>query len=322
MNSKLVSICIPTYNSGKFLEKTLQTIISQTYTNLEIIIGDNGSSDNTLDLVRKYSQIDDRISFYTNDKNIGYSKNCNKLISQCSGEYISIFHSDDLYDLTIVQKEVDALNENSDLLGVFSSYFKISESGDTIKNVVYPFNSKSKLLKVNLDIYIKLVLLKGASCFCCPTSMIRSDVYKQLNGYDENLKHIEDQDMWARILLNGSLGIVNQKLIKYRIHAAQVSSIYMTREIDIYSLPLTHILDFLIANSLYSNYSNEVEKSKASELLLFAKIAAINNNFDVFVTKLKESSNQYNFSLFSKSGLIQQFPFLKLLFILTRFVYK
>jgi glycosyltransferase involved in cell wall biosynthesis len=322
MDSKLVSICIPTYNSEKYLEKTLQTIISQTYDNLEIIIGDNGSSDSTLDLIRKYSKIDDRISFYTNEINIGYSKNCNKLISQCSGEYISIFHSDDLYDMTIVEKQVDALNKNSDLLGVFTSFFKINEYDHYIMNVVYPFNSKNKLLKVNLDIYIKFVLLKGASCFCCPTSMIRSDVYKQLKGYDENLKHIEDQDMWARILLNGSLGIINQKLIKYRIHDAQVSSIYMNREIDKYSLPLIHILDFLIKNSLYGNYSTLVDKSKASESILFAKIAAINNDFCLFKTKLKESRNIYKFSLFSKSGLIQQSPFLKLLFILTRFINK
>jgi glycosyltransferase involved in cell wall biosynthesis len=322
MDSKLVSICIPTYNSGKYLERTLQTIISQTYDNLEIIIGDNGSSDNTVDLIRKYSKIDDRISFYSNEINIGYSKNCNKLIKQCSGEYISIFHSDDLYDITIVEKEVDALNKNSDLLGVFTSFFKINENDHYIKNVVYPFNSENKLLKVNLDIYIKFVLLNGASCFCCPTSMIRSDVYKQLKGYDENLKHIEDQDMWARILLNGSLGIINQKLIKYRIHDAQVSSIYMNREIDKYSLPLIHILDFLIKNSLYGNYSTSVDKSKASESILFAKIAAINNDFFLFKTKLKESRDIYKFSLLSKSGLIQQFPFLKLLFILTRFINK
>lgn len=321
MNSPLVSICIPTFNSENFLEETLNGIILQTYNNIEIILGDNGSSDNTIRIIEKYSNLDNRIKYYINDQNIGYSRNCNKLISKATGEFISIYHSDDVYDPTIVEKEVNALIDNSDILGVFTSYYKISKDGSIINKVHYPINKKEDFIKVNLDEYLKIVLAKGASCFCCPTSMIRKEVYNSLNGYDENLKYIEDQDMWARILLNGSLGIINEKLIKYRIHENQGSTIYSNREIDNYSIPFEHIFNFIKKNSLINKYNEEIYKAEASEFIFFSRLAVKKKNYKLFLQKIKESKSKYCFSLISKSGIIQQFPFPRITYLLTKLLY-
>jgi len=92
-NQPLVSICIPTYNAKKTVVQTVQSILNQTYKNLEIIIVDNASTDNTLDLLQKFK--DPRIKIYKNIKNIGAEKNFSRCIELAKGKYIAIFHADD-----------------------------------------------------------------------------------------------------------------------------------------------------------------------------------------------------------------------------------
>ena len=321
MNNPLVSICIPTFNSEFFLEETINSLISQTYKNIEIIIGDNGSTDLTLNIIKQFVKKDQRIKYFINEENIGYAKNCNKLISNSTGEFIAIFHSDDIYDISMVEKQVKALTSYPDILGVFTSYFKINSDGEFLQNVHYPLISNETFIKINLDLYLRLVLKHSASCFCCPTSMIRTNVYKMLNGYDEKLKYIEDQDMWARILLNGSLGVINEKLIKYRIHENQESTIYSRREIDKYSLPLNHIFTFIKNNSLENIYEQQIYRAEASELIFFSRLAVKNKNYKLFVQKIKESKKKYRFCLTTKSGLIQNFPIPRVIYLLAKLYY-
>lgn len=321
MDSILISICIPTFNSELYLTETIESIINQTYKNIEIIIGDNASTDRTLDLIRQYSNKDPRVSYYQNDTNIGYSKNCNKLISLSKGDYVAIYHSDDVYDHSIIEKQVSILNLDPSLLGVFTSYTCIDENGSNIENVYYPIEPTNYLLSVNLDRYIRIILEKGSSCFCCPTSMIRRKIYLELNGYDETKKYIEDQDMWARILLNGNLGIINQKLVKYRIHSAQGSSVYLNREIGENWLPLQHITRFLIENKLVDTYEIEIFKAEALEQLSFSKRAALINDFELYKFYLNNSVLKYRFNIFSKQGIIQNFPSNFLLFYIIRVIY-
>ena len=190
MKKKLVSICIPTYNGGEFIEETLKSIVGQTYKNIEIIIGDNASTDDTCEIVEKYQKKDSRIKYYKNEINLGLFANCNKLISMSTGEYVGIYHSDDVYDLKIIEKEVDVLDNNNDLLGVFTLYERINEHGEILKNTEYPIISNKEISKVYLDEYINIILEKGGSCFCCPTSMIRRHIYEKLNGYDGGLKYV------------------------------------------------------------------------------------------------------------------------------------
>jgi glycosyltransferase involved in cell wall biosynthesis len=318
MKDRLVSVCIPTYNSALFLKETLESIVVQSYQNIEIIIGDNASNDSTVEIINDFAEKDDRISFYVNQTNIGYSSNCNKLISLAKGDYIAIYHSDDIYEVDIVQQEVDFLNNNPDFLGVFTSFEKINASNSIIPNVKYPIRSSQNNIKVSLNKYIKIVLLQGGSCFCCPTSMIRKEVYSQLSGYDVNLKYIEDQDMWARILMIGPLAIINQKLIKYRIHNNQGSSIYRNREIGSFSLPFNHIVEFIKSNLNINNYKRELLMSEAIEYLVFSKIASKKNDYSAFIENINNSRNKYNFGFTSKFGLIQNFPIPRILFFIAK----
>jgi glycosyltransferase involved in cell wall biosynthesis len=309
MKQKLVSVCIPTYNSANFIEETLRSIIAQSYENIEIIIGDNASIDNTYEIIRKFSEKDLRIKYYRNEFNLGYSSNCNKLISMANGEYIAIYHADDIYDLNIIKQQVELLDKNKELLGVFTSYDKINENGEVFKEISYPIISDEEVIEINLDKFINVVLEKGGSCFCCPTSMIRKSIYLKLKGYDQNLKYIEDQDMWARILLNGPMAIINLKLIKYRIHTKQSSLIYINTDRDELSLPLKHINDFLLNNKLYILYKAKLLRAQAFDYIHLAKLSAFRQNYPEFHKNICHSRQLSNLGLNSRTGLVQNWPF-------------
>ena len=102
----LVSICIPTYNVEKTIAETLNSIIDQTYKNLEIVISENASTDNTLSLLDKFN--DPRIKIYRTSKTIIAEQNFSRCIELATGDYIAIFHADDLYNSNMVEKQVQA----------------------------------------------------------------------------------------------------------------------------------------------------------------------------------------------------------------------
>ena len=310
MERKLVSICIPTYNSATFIRKTLESVINQTYKNIEIIVGDNSSTDNTEEIVKEYMQLDNRIQYYRNEINLGYSGNCNKLIELAKGEYISIYHSDDIYNVNIVAKEVEVLDENIELAGVFTRAKLINQFGKEIVNK--NFSTKyffKKMNSINLDKFIKYILKKGGSPFICPTSMIRKDVYIKLKGYNLNLKYIEDQDMWIRILLQYSLGIINEELIKYRIHENQGSSYYLDMRREKMSIILEHIEKFLKDNNLQQKYNKLIKYAKAIDYVTLSLYAFKLNDYPLFKKRIKESKEYYRLPLKSKSAIIQNIPF-------------
>lgn len=316
MDNKLVSICIPTYNSGKFIEDSLLSIINQTYRNIEIIIGDNASSDNTFEIVKKYQKKDSRIKYYTNETNLGYSENCNKLISISKGEYVSIYHSDDIYNLKIIEKEVDILEKNLDISGVFANYERINEHGVILKNTEYPILVDQKIKRVNLDEYINVVLNKGVSCFCCPSSMIRKEVYERLGGYNPNLKYICDSDMWSRILLDGSLGILKEKLIQYRVHSKQLSYKYLDIERKDIAIPLRHIKSFIYSNSLVKTYNNRLLKSEAVDFIVLAGLSVRRKDYNSFCENILKSRQSYNLGIKTKIGFMQNLPLLPLSYLM------
>lgn len=309
MKGKLVSICIPTYNSAKYIDLTLESLINQTYQNIEIIVGDNASTDNTKEKVEKYQQKDNRIIYYKNEKNLGYSGNCNKLISLSKGEYVAIYHSDDIYDKTIIEKEIKYLEKNSKLAGVFTLAKLIDKDNKKLSVKGKFIKSQSKNLNIiGLDEFIKNILKKGGNLFVCPTSMIRKNIYEEIGGYNTSLKYIEDQDMWLRILIKYSMGILNEKLINYRIHKEQVSFYYSDINRKEITVIISHLEKFLKKNKLEGKYVDLVDYYKAKDYIILAIYAVKLKKFKLFEQRIEKSKKYCKLSLKTKLGLIQRVP--------------
>src|SRR5437868_2195931 len=125
MNS-LVSVVMCTYNGSRFVAEQIESICSQTYKELQVIIVDDASSDNTYDIVTQWAAKDPRIQAYRNENNIGFNLNFNKACKLATGDFIAIADQDDIWELTKIEKLMSKINESPDILLVhcISARFK------------------------------------------------------------------------------------------------------------------------------------------------------------------------------------------------------
>lgn len=219
----LVTICIPVYNSEKTLGETLASIVAQTYKNLEILIVDNCSTDGSIDIVNSFR--DPRIRVFRNDSNIGCEPNWSKSIALASGEYTALFHSDDLYDKRIVEKQVSFLVSHPMVLGVFTRADFINWKGDIVG-----FSGRSPDLK-DKESYsyrdLLLSVLRNGNTLVTPSPLIRSDTYKKLTPFRyDSYGTASDLDMWLRLAKDGGIAILEEHLMKYRMLVKKGMSYY------------------------------------------------------------------------------------------------
>jgi glycosyltransferase involved in cell wall biosynthesis len=216
----LVSICIPTYNAERTIEDTLGSILNQTYKNLEIIISENASKDNTFTLLNKFN--DPRIRIYKNNKTISGEKNWSKCIELASGEFTAIFHADDMYMPDMVEKQVKSFLDNPSIGAVFTTATYINENDEKIGESKFPHILKGKKIYDFTDIFF--ASLRNGTFLMCPSAMVRSDLYKELNPFNyEQFRTSADLDMWLRILEKHPIVIIQERLLNYRISKSQGS---------------------------------------------------------------------------------------------------
>lgn len=129
----LVSIGLPVYNGENFLAEALDSLINQTYTNLEVIVSDNASTDRTQEICREYAARDPRIRYLRNDENVGAARNYNLLVDEATGPYFKWAAHDDVVDPTLVAKSVAALEADSSYVLAYPLAVIIDEAGATVK---------------------------------------------------------------------------------------------------------------------------------------------------------------------------------------------
>jgi len=209
----LVSVCIPTYNAEKTVANTLRSIIDQTYENLEILVVDNASSDNTLSVVNEFK--DPRIKIYKNEVNLGGEGNFTRCIELARGEYTAIFHSDDIYTPDMVQKQVESFRTNKNICAVSTMAKYIDEHDQVSGESAIPSELKNKDVYNFEDIFISI--LENGNFLICPSFMVKTGIYKELSPFNgKDFRTSADLDMWFRILKEGPVLILKEHLMNYR----------------------------------------------------------------------------------------------------------
>jgi len=223
MGSPKVSICIPTYNDAKFLRESLDSIVNQTFFDKEIIVSDNASTDNTKEIVHEYVE-KYGVKYYRNAKTVDAYDNFNRCIRLARGEFIAIYHSDDVYNENIVEKEVNFLQSYPSAGAVFTLGLLMNEEGETFGAFKLPKKLKDKTIYTFAEIYIAL-LKYGNMFLVCPTSMVKKGVYEEV-GFYEAVKFGRPADlaMYLKILEKFPIGTLNENLFKYRISKTQDST--------------------------------------------------------------------------------------------------
>lgn len=147
----LISICIPTYNRAHLISDAIDSAINQSYTNIEIIIVDNNSNDNSWELFEKYSKQDKRIKVYKNESNLGPVKNWQKGFEHCSGEYFVILWSDDILNPFFIEKTYSKFDSKTAFVVVGNSEFERNKSSITKLYSFDELNSKDFLDDIILE---------------------------------------------------------------------------------------------------------------------------------------------------------------------------
>lgn len=230
---KKVSICIPTYNSEKYITETLNSIAAQTHGDLEVIISDNASTDKTIEIATNYC---DKYGWklYQNTNNIGAGNNFNRLIELATGEYIAIYHADDIYDSTIIEESVKMLQKHPEIGFVGTEANIINEEGKIIGEFTRPpkfINSKKTIMMFD-DVFegiIRHVML------VTPSIMVRREMYGQYGLFLVNSKFgaAGDYELWLRFAYYQKVAILDKKLMNYRIHGQQGSEMELRKNIEI-----------------------------------------------------------------------------------------
>lgn len=190
----LISVLMGIYNCEDTLEEAVQCIINQTYSNWELIMCDDCSTDNTLKIAKKLAEIDHRIQVIENKKNLTLAPTLNRCLSIAKGEYIARMDGDDLCSLDRFEKELSFLEEHQQYVLVSCNMDLFDKEG-VYKTIFYlPKPSKKDFVET--------------SPFCHAGCMMRVDVLRKLGGYSESLnrQRVEDYDLWVRMYAAGFLG--------------------------------------------------------------------------------------------------------------------
>ena len=196
MQKELVSICIPTYNRENYLKRAIYSAINQTYSNIEIIITDNGNGSPALSsLLKKYRFI----RYFKNSTNIGSVANLKKAASYAKGEYIKFLLDDDVLKPKCIEKMIEAMRISPKIGLVMAPLEIIDENGNKIEPIFYGVKRMKYLYKylkgdklVNGKDALNDFLTRIYPC-CVPTGiMIRTDLYNKLGGFKERFSYIAD----------------------------------------------------------------------------------------------------------------------------------
>ncbi|MDD4000869.1 MAG: glycosyltransferase [Bacilli bacterium] len=248
-----VSIIMPVYNAAKYLDETIKSILNQTYNDFEFLIIDDGSTDNSLEIL--YSYNDPRIKILKNEKNIGYVKTLNKLIDLSKGEYIARQDNDDISLPDRIEKQVLFLNMNKDV-GVCGTN-------------AFVFGKKTKMTRMPItDDEIKAYMILY-NPMLHPTIMYRKSIFEVLNigKYNEDLCPAEDYAMWFEISKKTKLANLPEPLLKYRWHENNTSQLKKNIQIEKANHIRKEILDYTIS------YQISTEESKLFEIMSNPKLA-------------------------------------------------
>lgn len=298
----LVSICIPTYNSALYLSQTLESIANQTYKNIEVIISDNASTDDTPKIIQMFCK---RYgwAFHQNEFNIGAGNNFNKLIDLANGQYVAIYHADDVYKPTIIEKSVQAFQSKSDLGLIGTMGCAIDQNNNYLQSYNLPKNMPAFTGILDFDyVYNGILLSRGEQTFfITPSIMVKKECYDILGKFNisERYKSAGDYEMWLRIAQSYPIYIINEQLIQYRIHPAQGSETEIRQNIEIY--------DILTVMEDYSIY---ISKKKTKEKFLYWK------NHLLIHTALKQNGMAYFYHSQQTLKKINDFGFIFIVMIL------
>jgi len=212
MTTPLITVLMPAYNAAEYLNEAIESIINQTFTDFEFLIIDDGSSDNSIDIIKSYN--DKRIRLIENGENIKLIATLNKGINLSRGKYIARMDSDDISFPERLQKQFEYMESHPDIGALGTAFISFGEN--VYSETVYPADD----FDIRTGMLYKMQL-------CHPSAIIRKSVLIDNNIiFSFDFPHAEDYEFFYRVSRVSKLANLTDLLYKRRIHNKQVSKIY------------------------------------------------------------------------------------------------
>jgi len=223
----MVSVVMPAFNAEQHLENAVNSVLTQTYRNLELIVVDDGSTDHTLSILKAISIHDSRLKIISQNNSGRPSIARNRGISIASGEYISFLDSDDLWEPSRVEKMVTGLDGHPEWVAAFHDLKLVDEFGARLgktylADVSFLTNASQWMKKVdnnwfnlNSRFYVYMSLYYAAA-HTQSILIARSRLPAEILNFNQNYIICEDTDLWIRVAMSGRLGFLNEVLSSYR----------------------------------------------------------------------------------------------------------
>jgi glycosyltransferase involved in cell wall biosynthesis len=222
VNLPKISIITPSYNQGKYLEETIRSVLLKNYPNLEYIIIDGGSTDNSVEIIKKY---DKWLKYWVSEKDEGQSDAINKGLKECTGEIFNWLNSDDYYDRDCFKRVVE--NFDPAYTDIIAGDYRFFYEGEN------RYKTVELNLRESIEETIALVHINQ------PSTFIKLDKVREFGGLNNKLHFIMDQEIWIKYLFTygqSKIKILNEELAYFRYHADSKTSNneFLDEHINIY----------------------------------------------------------------------------------------
>ena len=217
----LVTTILPVYNGECYISQALTSVLGQTYTNQEILVINDGSTDSTKQILDDFCMRDNRIKVIDNPQKLKVVKSLNIGLKHAKGDLIARIDADDIWMPEKLELQVKMFNEDMDLHLLGTAKYIIDERGRLVnQNSYFPYFS---------DTDIKRNIHK-ANLFTHSSVMFRRSMVEKFGFYDEDFLNSEDYELWLRITNKVKVGILNKPLVKYRVHSKSVTSLRIQQQ--------------------------------------------------------------------------------------------
>lgn len=296
--TKLVTVLMATYNAETFISDTIDSILNQTYSNLQIIIIDDASTDSTLEILKCYAQNDSRIEIIDKTQNENICCAINDALPRIKGEYIASIGHDDIWYMEKIEKQIEYMERNPNCGVCFSFCDIINDLGD-----IWPEDGdKAELYKLfNVEnrsrVEWQRQLLYKNNVFCAPSSVIRKEcICNRSRIYDYTYIQLQDYALWLDILKSWNIYIMPEKLVHYRQFENRENLSFMSipklnREIHEKNIIVYNYVLGLDENQFFEVFSDKIDvEGLTCKNLVCAKamiLKAMNNPYALLeITKV------------------------------------
>ena len=215
MENPCISVIIPSYNHASYIGQAIESVLSQSFKSFELLIADDCSTDNSIEIIKKFS--DSRIRTFFLERNLGAVPILDFLINEAKGDYIALLNSDDFWYPSKLEKQYEIMQKKPDLGASFTWANIVDENGRVLSNTDVPYaevfiqRNKSQGEWLNHFFY-------NSNCLCHPSILIKRTIFEEIGSYKHYLRQIPDFELWIRLIKSYPIYIHEERLVAHRRH--------------------------------------------------------------------------------------------------------